>query len=62
MFPEGTDNIASAGYLYPIGGFRILTTINPDFIHSYRFKPFKGVISKEHRLTACQEVETILAY
>jgi len=45
MFPEGTDNKASAGYSYPIGGFCILATVNPDFIHSYSFKPFKGVIS-----------------
>ncbi len=29
MFPEGTDNKASAGYLYPIGGFCILDTVNP---------------------------------
>jgi hypothetical protein len=29
MFPEGTDSKASAGYLYPIGGFCILDTVNP---------------------------------
>ncbi len=29
MFPEGTDNKASVGYLYPIGGFCILDTVNP---------------------------------
>jgi len=29
MFPEGSDNKAPAGYLYPIGGFCILDTVNP---------------------------------
>jgi len=28
MFPEGTDNEASAGYSYPIGGFCILDIVN----------------------------------
>ena len=44
MFPEGTDNKASAGYLYPIGGFCILTTVDSDLIHSYRFQSLKEVI------------------
>jgi hypothetical protein len=29
MFPEGPDSKASAGYLYPIGGFCILDIVNP---------------------------------
>lgn len=29
MSPEGTDNNASAGYLYPIGGFCVLYIVNP---------------------------------
>jgi len=37
MFPEGTDNKASAGYLYPIGGFCILDTVNPNFLHPTAF-------------------------
>jgi len=37
MFPEGTDSKASAGYLYPIGGFCILDIVNPNFIHFYHF-------------------------
>ena len=43
MFPEGTDSKASAGYLYSIGGFCILDTVNPNFIHPYRFQPLKEV-------------------
>jgi hypothetical protein len=29
VFPEGITKKASAGYLYPVGGFCILDTVNP---------------------------------
>ena len=32
MFPEGTDNKASEGYLYPIGGFCILDIVTPECV------------------------------
>jgi len=44
MFPEGTDNKASTGHKYSIGGFCILDIVNPNFIHSYRFQFFTRVI------------------
>ncbi len=37
MSPEGTDNKASAGYLYPIGGFCILNIGKP--VRAYRVLP-----------------------
>ncbi len=36
MFPEGTNNKASAGYLYPIGGFCIW---RGNFLNGESFKP-----------------------